>query len=251
LSAISFMRECISEHMNPSPLFIIRNNFPFTLSLFLFSVIINFENTKTFPLLHFTNQNTTSISFTVYHCIAYYFSLHISAAYDFWRRCICIFIYIAYLLSSFVYLHTPCAWQPLGEVEGTKQIYLPCRLLEEGQEGPCTHSSPRVRYKPSSHLRGGNSSFPMLSTLHLESQPSKASRRFSGTVAEELVEPWSNNYSRSLLQDLWMWHYFFGLPGSLNDINVLQRSHIFSRLFSDNATACNYTVNGHEYNMGY
>jgi hypothetical protein len=32
---------------------------------------------------------------------------------------------------------------------------------------------------------------------------------------------------------------------------MLQRSHIFSKLVSDQATACNYTVNGHEYNMGY
>jgi hypothetical protein len=47
------------------------------------------------------------------------------------------------------------------------------------------------------------------------------------------------------------WHCFFGLSGSLNDINVLQRSHIFSNLVSDKASACNYTVNGHEYNMGY
>jgi hypothetical protein len=41
------------------------------------------------------------------------------------------------------------------------------------------------------------------------------------------------------------------LLGSLNDINLLQRSHLFSRLVSDNALACNYTINGHEYNMGY
>jgi hypothetical protein len=79
MSAISFMRECISDPMNPGPLLIIRNNFPFTFSLFLFSYIINFENTKIFTLLHFTDQNTTTISFLVYHCIAYYFSLHIPA----------------------------------------------------------------------------------------------------------------------------------------------------------------------------
>jgi hypothetical protein len=83
MSAISFMRECISEPVNPGPLLIIRNNFPFTLSLFLFSVIIKSENTKIFPLLHFTNQNTATISFTIYHCIAYYFSLHIPATQDF------------------------------------------------------------------------------------------------------------------------------------------------------------------------
>jgi hypothetical protein len=34
------------------------------------------------------------------------------------------------------------------------------------------------------------------------------------------------------LQDLWIWHCIFGLPVSLNDINVLQRSHIFSQLAS-------------------
>ena len=28
-------------------------------------------------------------------------------------------------------------------------------------------------------------------------------------------------------EDLWIWHSFFGLPGSLNDINVLRRSPLF------------------------
>ena len=31
-------------------------------------------------------------------------------------------------------------------------------------------------------------------------------------------------------QDLWIWHAFFGLPGSLNDINVLNRSPVFTLL---------------------
>jgi hypothetical protein len=111
MSAISFIIECISELVNLGPLLIIRNNFPFTLSLFLFLVIINFENTKIFPLLHFTNQNTTTISCTVYHCIAYYFSLHIPAAKDFLAPLhLHIYLFsIAYLFFSFVYLHTPCA----------------------------------------------------------------------------------------------------------------------------------------------
>ena len=30
--------------------------------------------------------------------------------------------------------------------------------------------------------------------------------------------------------DLWIWHAFFGLPGSHNDINVLERSSVFSEL---------------------
>jgi hypothetical protein len=52
-------------------------------------------------------------------------------------------------------------------------------------------------------------------------------------------------------QDLWIWHSFFGLPGSLNDINVLHRSHLLARLAKGDAPSCNYTVNGREYTMGY
>ena len=52
-------------------------------------------------------------------------------------------------------------------------------------------------------------------------------------------------------QDLWIWHCFFGLPGTLNDINVLHRSHLFQRLANGDAPACNYTVNGHPYTKGY
>ena len=50
--------------------------------------------------------------------------------------------------------------------------------------------------------------------------------------------------------DLWTSHAFF-IPSFHNDINVLQRSPVFGRLCSREAPPCNYTVNGHAYNMGY
>jgi hypothetical protein len=132
MSTISLMRECISEPMNPGPLFIIRNNFPSTLSLSLFLVIINFENTKTFPLLHFTNQNTTTISFTVYHCIAHYFSLHILLAP------LHLHIYLFYIAYSFLVLYTYTHLvldNHLVSLRAQSKFILPCRLLEEGQKG--------------------------------------------------------------------------------------------------------------------
>ncbi|KAF7152257.1 hypothetical protein RHSIM_Rhsim01G0115100 [Rhododendron simsii] len=51
--------------------------------------------------------------------------------------------------------------------------------------------------------------------------------------------------------DLWIWHAFFGLPGSNNDINVLERSSVFSELAQGRAPPINYTVNGNDYTMGY
>jgi hypothetical protein len=52
-------------------------------------------------------------------------------------------------------------------------------------------------------------------------------------------------------QDLWIWHSFFGIPGSHNDINVLHRSPVFANLVEGQAPEVNYTINGHNYNMGY
>ncbi|XP_028083160.1 uncharacterized protein LOC114284465 [Camellia sinensis] len=51
--------------------------------------------------------------------------------------------------------------------------------------------------------------------------------------------------------DLWIWHAFFGLPGSHNDINVLERSTVFTELAQGCAPLVNYTINGNEYTMGY
>ncbi|XP_062206263.1 uncharacterized protein LOC133908286 [Phragmites australis] len=52
-------------------------------------------------------------------------------------------------------------------------------------------------------------------------------------------------------QDLWIWHAFFGMPGSLNDINVLHRSHLLDDLAAGQAPKVNYTINGQDYTMGY
>jgi hypothetical protein len=52
-------------------------------------------------------------------------------------------------------------------------------------------------------------------------------------------------------KDLWIWYAFFGMLGSHNDINVLQRSPIFARLAEGQDPQINYKINGHYYSMGY
>jgi hypothetical protein len=51
--------------------------------------------------------------------------------------------------------------------------------------------------------------------------------------------------------DMWIWHHFFGLPGSVNDINVLDRSPLFKDVMNCTAPLVKYSINGQEYNAGY
>ncbi|XP_023732268.1 uncharacterized protein LOC111880096 [Lactuca sativa] len=51
--------------------------------------------------------------------------------------------------------------------------------------------------------------------------------------------------------DLWIWHAFFGTPGSCNDINVLQRSPLFDYVLAARAPKVSYTMNDGENNMAY
>jgi hypothetical protein len=51
--------------------------------------------------------------------------------------------------------------------------------------------------------------------------------------------------------NLWIWHAFFDMPGSCNDINVLHQSPVFDNLARGIALEVHFTVNDTDYNMGY
>jgi hypothetical protein len=53
------------------------------------------------------------------------------------------------------------------------------------------------------------------------------------------------------MYDLWIWHAFFGIPGSSNDINVLHRSPFFNPLLSGAMPPVQYTINGNMYKFSY
>ena len=52
-------------------------------------------------------------------------------------------------------------------------------------------------------------------------------------------------------QDLWIWHAYFGIPGSNNDINVLNQSSLFINQLKGEAPQVDYYVNGKQYKHGY
>ncbi|XP_022042221.1 uncharacterized protein LOC110944882 [Helianthus annuus] len=52
-------------------------------------------------------------------------------------------------------------------------------------------------------------------------------------------------------QDLWIWHAFFGLSGSLDDLNVLYQSAIFSDVVNGTGPDTSFSVSGVEYRREY
>ena len=51
--------------------------------------------------------------------------------------------------------------------------------------------------------------------------------------------------------NLWIWHAFFEVAGSNNDINVLDCSSVFGELLKGRAQEVNYTVNATNYTLRY
>jgi hypothetical protein len=51
--------------------------------------------------------------------------------------------------------------------------------------------------------------------------------------------------------ETWIWHAYFGMPGSCNDINVLDWSPLFAKLENGEAPPVTFEANGRTYNYGY
>uniref|UniRef100_A0A0D3DK36 DDE Tnp4 domain-containing protein n=1 Tax=Brassica oleracea var. oleracea TaxID=109376 RepID=A0A0D3DK36_BRAOL len=73
---------------------------------------------------------------------------------------------------------------------------------------------------------------------------------------------WKGMYSRGIGKptivleavasyDLWIWHAFFGAPGTMNNLNILDRSPVFDDVINGIAPQVSYYVNGKEYHLAY
>lgn len=52
-------------------------------------------------------------------------------------------------------------------------------------------------------------------------------------------------------EDLWIWHSFFGMAGSNNDLTVLNHSRLFADVINGWQPPVQYTVNGTQYKLPY
>ena len=52
-------------------------------------------------------------------------------------------------------------------------------------------------------------------------------------------------------QDLWIWHAYIGMPGSNNDINVVDRSPLVGDFFKGELSKSSFVVNGKKYEGSY
>jgi hypothetical protein len=51
--------------------------------------------------------------------------------------------------------------------------------------------------------------------------------------------------------DTWIWHANIGMPGSNNDINILDRSPLMSKIMLNDLPQFAFQVNGTRYNLVY
>lgn len=65
-------------------------------------------------------------------------------------------------------------------------------------------------------------------------------KKGKGVVAEACCGP-----------DLWIWHLYQGLPGSLNDINVLQRSPLLRSIYNRTLPQVDFSLRGNHYTYPY
>jgi hypothetical protein len=52
-------------------------------------------------------------------------------------------------------------------------------------------------------------------------------------------------------QSLWIWHAFFGMPGSNNDVNVLDRSPLVIDMLRGPSEYLTFIVNGNQFSQYY
>ncbi|KAJ9565986.1 hypothetical protein OSB04_001952 [Centaurea solstitialis] len=84
-----------------------------------------------------------------------------------------------------------------------------------------------------------------------ESMVLEALKRFCRAIVEVFGERYLRTPNANDVARLLQIGEQRGFPGSNNDINVLETSHLFANLAAGTAPPANYVINGKSYDMGY
>jgi hypothetical protein len=129
--------------------------------------------------LHFTNQNTTTISFTVYHCIAYY-----RKPLRYFLAQLHLHIYFQFCILTHTLCLTTTWWG-----WGYKANLFTLQVVWRGTGRVLVHTVPwEFDIKPWVTFMGENCASLCSSVYSWSLNLAEASSIFSGAIAEELVE---------------------------------------------------------------
>ncbi|XP_008220353.1 PREDICTED: uncharacterized protein LOC103320449 [Prunus mume] len=132
-------------------------------------------------------------------------------------------------------------------------------LHEENQSSRGSHEgrAPNVDRHRHSREQKFTTVIRMLAYSVFADQVDEIARMGKSTAWESLGDYGNRNGQKSIILeavpsfDTWVWHAFFGVAGSQNDLNVLGQSPVFTDVLRGEAPKITYEVNNTIYQTGY
>ncbi|KAI5345837.1 hypothetical protein L3X38_013714 [Prunus dulcis] len=147
-----------------------------------------------------------------------------------------------------------------------EQVVIPVALQDEENQGRCPGSQVGHRRNVDKHRHSrAYSCYTNLAYGAFANQMDEIARMGKSTTLEALKNcptAWQGDYGNRKGQksiileaiagfDTWVWHAFFGVAGSQNDLNVLGQSSVFHDVLRGKGPNITYQVNNTVYQMGY
>ncbi|XP_021823776.1 uncharacterized protein LOC110765036 [Prunus avium] len=136
-----------------------------------------------------------------------------------------------------------------------QQLFMAVALLdEENQSSRGSHEGRAANVDRHRHSRAA---IRMLAYGASVDQVDEIARMGKSTALESLGDYGNRKGQKSIILeavagfDTWVWHAFFGVAGSQNDLNVLGQSPVFNDVLRGEAPKVTYEINNTVYQTGY